>query len=186
MPTNQTIRWTAIGRRLDMGADADQEISITEINRSFSMGDGYMPYGVAVDAPLAIQLIRNFWLRLKEQVPDENAWIRKTLEKSRAITLDKNMLLKVLSQPESEGLRFYLCLKNTNAGEEVFSLVVVGVDENGKDLLYEYNRETHQSGIRNVATTSLIAEYGHPPGMTDENDTSGIDPFVLFRYSENI
>lgn len=150
------------------------------------MGDGNTPYGVAVDAPLGVQLIRNFWERLKQEVPDEKSWVRTTLQQSRAITLDKNVVLKVLSQPRSEGVRFYLCLKKPSSGPEVLSLVAVAVDADGKDLLYEYNEDIHKAGIANIPTTSLIAEYGHPPGAMEEQDTSGMDPFVLFRYSENI
>jgi hypothetical protein len=185
MAANPRITWTATGRRLDMGDDPTTEIPIVEEGRSVSMGDGEFPYGIAIDAPLAVQMIRNFSERLKKEVPEEGSWVRELFNKKPAVTFDKNILLKILSQPKSEGIRFYFCMKSDSTGD-VLSLVAVGVNEAGKDLLYEYNPDIHKSGISNIPTTSLVAEYGYPPGAAAENPTSGMDPFVLFQYSENI
>ena len=102
------------------------------------------------------------------------------LEGSFAITLDKSVLLKTISQPRCEGVRFYLGMKVTEKQENVLTLVTVGVDSAGKDLLYEF-----QEGVRvaDVPTRSLMAEYGHPPGIMATSGTA-IDPFVLFKYSQ--
>ena len=101
------ITWSALGRKHNSSV-AQQAIEITEEGRSVSMGPGEEPYGVAVDAPLAVQLIRNFWKKFRSEAP-EKTWLRTTFEQSRAITFDKNILLKILSQPKSEGIRFYFC-----------------------------------------------------------------------------
>jgi hypothetical protein len=186
MSDQRSTTWVATGRRLNMGNEPRLEIPITELSRSVSMGDGDLPYGLPVDAPLGVQLIRNLSEQLRKEAPDEKSWVRRLFEQTPAVTLDKNILLKILSQPKSEGIRFYPCLKKNSDGTDLLSLVAVAVDAEGKDLLYDYNPDIHRSGIQNIPTTSLVAEYGHPPGVAEENDTAGLDPFVLFRYSENI
>ena len=105
------------------------------------------------------------------------------------MSLDKNILLKIISQPRCEGVRFYLCLKEGASAPpenpDVLSLVAVGVDETGKDLFYDYSEEIHKSGIENIPTIYLVAEYGHPPGLVEQpGSETPVDPFVLFRYSE--
>ena len=103
--------------------------------------------------------------------------LKHLIEGSFAITFDKNVLLKTISQPKCEGVRFYLCLKQAEQQEDVLSLVTVGVDANGKDLLYEF-----QPGIpvEDIQTRSLIAEYGYPPPRLQQSGPA-LDPFVLFK-----
>jgi hypothetical protein len=106
--------------------------------------------------------------------------LRQLIEGSFAVTLDKSVLLKTISQPKCEGVRFYLCVKKGEKGEDLLSLVTVGVDENGKDLLYEY---TEGTSVADIPTRSLIAEYGYPPGRLQQSGPA-VDPFVLFKFSQ--
>ena len=64
-------------------------------------------------------------------------------------------------------------------GGEFFA-VTVGVDEKGKDLLYEYKEGTL---VADIPTRSLLAEYGYPPGKLQQTGPT-LDPFVLFKFSE--
>jgi hypothetical protein len=84
------------------------------------------------------------------------------LNRSSAITFDKNILLKTLSQPGCEGVRFYLCKKTLSDGihelteeNDYLSLVTVGVDKEGHDLDYVVEGE--------LTDNSLVSEYGSPP-----------------------
>jgi hypothetical protein len=178
MANETSITWKTTGRKLDKPDDPRPSIDITEHPRSFSMGEGSEPYGIAIDAPLAVSMIKALSEKVSKQPPDNE--LRQLMEGSFAITLDKNVLLKTISQPKCEGIRFYLCLKKSDKGEDLLSLVTVGVDETGKDLLYEY-----QSGlpVQNIPTRSLVAEYGYPPGKLQQSGPA-LDPFVLFKFSQ--
>ena len=139
------------------------------------------PYGIPVSAKLGIALIASFQAliaslreklgsnNLSELFTEEQAdTLTDLLTRSSAITIDKNVLLKTLSQPGCEGVRFYLCKKMVaDAGKEkaYISLVTVGVDEKGQDLHYEYIEDRMQSGLlaANLVNTSLVSEYGSPP-----------------------
>jgi hypothetical protein len=111
------------------------------------------------------------------------------LRRSCAITIEKNVLLKTLSQPGCEGLRFYLCKKNVNS-TDYMSLVTVGVDDKGHDLLYKYIKYPPDSPgpIADAVTPhSLVSEYSHPPGSGIIEDTPlgevYKDHYVLLNYA---
>lgn len=59
-------------------------------------------------------------------------------DKTIAVTFSKRLLLLILSQQRCEGIRFYFCKRpknpNDSQSEMVNSLVLVGVDEDKKDL----------------------------------------------------
>ena len=117
------------------------------------------------------------------------------LRYSSGLTVSRSMLLKILSQPESRGVRFYLALKNpkdsssiADLQDGIFTLVMVGVDDTGTDLHYEYHPEKHTKGdqIPDVDTTSLAGEYPAPSGAVsdvgptfDEANTQ----FPLWKYA---
>ncbi len=178
MANETSITWKTKGLKLNQPPDPNPSIDITEYNRSVSMDDGSEPYGIAIDAPLAVTLIKALREKVAAQPPSNE--LRQLMEGSFAITFDKNVLLKTISQPKCEGVRFYLCLKQTEQQEDVLSLVTVGVDANGKDLLYEY-----QPGIpvEDIPTRSLVAEYGYPPGRLQQSGPA-LEPFVLFRQGQ--
>ena len=162
------------------------DLKIAETARSVDMdeGDAGMekdPYGIPVSAKLGIALIASFQKLispLREKLKSNNFneffteeqadTLTDLLTRSSAITIDKNVLLKTLSQPGCEGVRFYLCKKMVaDAGKEkaYISLVTVGVDAKGQDLHYEYNEGRLQSGLlaAHLLNTSLVSEYGSPP-----------------------
>lgn len=178
MSNEPSITWKADGATLARPTDLRSPIGITEYTESFTMPDAQGPYGVPIDAPLAVSMIRALRELVQKQPPDNI--LRQLLEGSFAITLDKSVLLKTISQPKCEGIRFYLCLKKGIKGEDLLSLVTVGVDEKGGDLLYEY-----QEGMKteDIPTRSLLAEYGYPPGKLTASGAS-LDPFVLFKLSQ--
>ena len=179
MANEPLVSWHASGRTLKQPADARAAISITEHPESFNMGDGSQgPFGVAIDAPLAVSMIKALRELVEKQPPDND--LRQLLQGSFAITFDKNVLLKTISQPKCEGIRFYLCAKTGEKGEPTLSLVTVGIDEAGKDLLYDYKEGT---AMADIPTRSLVAEYGYPPGSLTASGTS-MDPFVLFKFSQ--
>lgn len=105
------------------------------------------------------------------------------LRRSCAITIDKNVLLKTISQPGCEGVRFYLCKKRVK-GTSFISLVTVGVNSEGRDHLYDYS-----PGLKggDVEPKSLTTEYAHPPGSKGISGRTlreiFPDPYVLLNYA---
>lgn len=179
MANEPSITWKSDGRKLNQPQETRLTIDVTEYRESFTMGDGSQgPFGMAIDAPLAVTMIKSLRDLVSKQ-PDDNV-LRQLIEGSFAITLDKNVLLKTISQPKCEGIRFYLCLKKGAKDEDLLSLVTVGVDEKGKDLLYEY---TEGTSVADIPTRSLVAEYGYPPGRLQQSGPA-VDPFVLFKFSQ--
>jgi len=178
------ITWTAKGRKL--GEDNfQQDIQIEEEARSYSMDSGNLPYGLPVDAPMGVTLMKNLWTEIQKRAekPEEfTRWMTKLLRSSFSMGLDKNILLKTLSQPKCEGIRFYLALKKGEdaSADGVLTLVTVGVDEKGHDLLYT---KEEVARIEDIPTRSLVAEYGYPPGITQADALSSMEPFVLFNYT---
>lgn len=164
-------------------------------------------YGIPVDSKLAEHLVKNWLKRLKEsgvilrdlingdlsfdrlekftkeELQQSLDTLAQLLMRSLAITYDKNMLLKILSQPACEGIRFYVCFTpkekaGTGKFEYVVSLLLVGVDEAGTDL--HYDSTTMVAGNSIVPTPSLTAEYGHPPGSG--NGLKGYPKYDLKKY----
>ncbi len=132
----------------------------------------------------------------KEYVEKIKINLKQLLYYSSAITIDKNILMKTLSQPGCEGLRFYLCKKKVEIdgkGKVPFvSLVTVGVDSVGQDLNYVYYQgkvtpDFHENSIENM---SVISEYGSPPPPPKTGTKGGIDEeyekkFVLLKYARD-
>jgi hypothetical protein len=152
-------------------------------------------FGVPIDADLAVHLIKNglsnegnilFDQHIKEEVAkkkndqSENFTLG-VLTLLYGITFDKTIVLKILSQPNCEGLRAYLCARID--GE--VSLVLVGVDANGFDL--NYDPGIGNSKAAQTPTNSLIVEYGYPPGPSVINKKNGeIDNhYVLLKIAAN-
>jgi len=172
------------------------------------------PLGRPVNTNMAVKFIRNFlddhqslvdqfgyaehnWESPDPKVKDffihAKQYFDKIAKLNYAMSLDKNMALKILSQPGCEGLRFYLCEKKMDGDvlEEAkaknipissdqmeTSLVVVGFDICGKDLNYQYPKDaTVQDGntgaivpsgagkkaIKDIKMQSLNVEYVTPP-----------------------
>ena len=107
--------------------------------------------------------MKDLIVELNNRAKKENEdfiWIKNLIEKGPGVTFDKNILLKMISQPRCEGIRFYPALKSK--GKEFFlSLVIVGVNSEGYDLHYN---EGDKKIMDAYITKSLTGEYGHLPG----------------------
>lgn len=178
MSNEPSVTWRTVGKKLNEPHDPDPSINVIEYPRSVSMSEGDEPYGIPIDAPLAVSLIKALHEKISSLPPESD--FRQMMEGSFAITFDKNLLLKTISQPKCEGVRFYPCLKEGPEEKDVLSLVTVGVDEDGNDLLYEFQEDV---SVEDIPTTSLLAEYGHPPHRLHETP-GDLNPFVLFRFSQ--
>lgn len=215
-----SVRWNAKGKKFckmqgQQPIPTDADIPIPELARSVDIPsnkpiDNNDPYGLPIDAELAIKLISAFHKSLPPELqkiilfggkinisPEHNEIIETLvaiLRKSAAITIDKNIILKTLSQPECEGIRFYLCRKTVKASEKALdeeqyedflSLVTVGVNKAGQDLHYIFSPESEE--LNGKKTQSLTGEYGHPPGGSGGSgkslDESYGVKYVLLKYA---
>jgi hypothetical protein len=143
-------------------------------------------FGMPIDANLAIKLIQNAYGGTSEffdaylekhehgTVDDKEMALNTVLNLQNlmyGVAFNKTIILKILSQPNCEGIRSYLCARQITADTLHYSLIMVGVDINGYDLNYPPAQNTTTSGNMNnsmttggVQTLSLIGEYGNPPG----------------------
>lgn len=122
-------------------------------------------------------------------------WLEELLKNSFAMTVDRTVILKILSQPGCEGLRFYLCLKKEKGKENknvpgTLSLVSVGVDIDTRDLNYDYEKEKHDlTNIPDIENCSMGVEYksvlGKDPFDQTATTEDDIQPFVLFKYANH-
>ncbi len=189
----------------------DAIIGIYETPNSVHMGDGAIgekydePYGIPITAELGIGLIADLQYLIQPiasattkenfsaSITDESfETLKELLRYSSAITIDKNVLLKTISQPGCEGIRFYLCKKVVDDASYL-SLVTVGVTFDGQDLHYKYTPDKLQNGLKEAAlpTSSLVSEYGSPPPPSTLAMAEAVsDKFALLKYaleeSENI
>ncbi|RYE56596.1 MAG: hypothetical protein EOP48_07645 [Sphingobacteriales bacterium] len=217
-----TTKWNIYGKKQ---ADTSrlQFIEIKESDQVVGQGRGHDPYGIAIDAPLAVQLIRDLWKRVHEErvnqiaadmnflindIPfdDEKAkgikisiqklatkaqtWLDNLLHCSFALTIDKGLLLKMLSQPGCEGVRLYLCLNKESEHSNHLSIVSVGVDIDAKDLNYSYDPANHNlDSITFMENESFTDEYAYSlkKDPFDPNTTpQDIAPYVLFKYANHV
>lgn len=216
------LKWKARGKCLKVArggtvnrgtqpVSVDRLIDIKERQRSFSL-PGYEnadAAGIPIDANLAVNLIRNLHLKLKDKFykfmyPEKFAdvpitrddrdtlgkWLRNLLLQSRAISVDKNALLKIISQPGCEGVRFYLCLRSEGSKAidkpGILSFVMVGINALGSDLEYVYSdkvRDGVQSDRYQVDNVSLTSEYAYPPPPPSILKTKGHEYYVLGEYA---
>jgi hypothetical protein len=186
----------------------DSDIPIYEYPKSFIDPDypDAPPAGQPIDANLAVALIKFLHDKLPKLSPeilkgeknlsfdfpeyantDFEHWIIKLLLFSGAITIDKSVLLKTLSQPGCEGMRFYLCLKpDKNIPGGVLSLVTTGIDKDGKDLGYHYSKETREEvtkGKMSLETKSYNAEFHYPPPPRTQGHEGNPETCVLGGYA---
>lgn len=145
---------------------------------------------------------------LDETIQVIDTWMKELLGRSFALTMRKSLILKILSQDECEGLRFYLCVKRVgqteagespdeladlNLGEDLkLALVTVGVDKNLKDLHYDYFPEVHQTASANtvadVENISMCSEYPATAAAglyLQSANSPALEPYTLFRYSKH-
>jgi hypothetical protein len=128
-------------------------------------------FGRAIEAQLAVNLIkvgfdnaRHHFIGDDEKTHDDTKHLlSEILNLNYGITFDRTTVLKILSQPNCEGLRSYLCYRGVFENcKPHYSLVLVGVDKDGYDLSYYPLTNDVKAGTP-IKTTSMVAEYGHPP-----------------------
>jgi len=140
---------------------------------------------------------------LVDQSQKAENWIAELLDRSFAITMEKSVILKTLSQPECEGIRFYLCMKDpksTEKGKEavdkkgndlrgILTLLTVGVNKEGHDLHFEYYPDKHEIDkfreIPEIETSSLCTEYPKTSGriFPKRIESAELVPYVLYKYA---
>lgn len=188
-------------------------ISVSEIGQDVIINGSKVPSGKPIDTPLAAYFINNFYNHYKIYTDEHNEkydthvktknfdGLNELYKKSKTIhdhvvnitygmTFDKDVLLKVLSQPECEGIRFYLCARaiDPNKPEQLhLSLVTIGVDKDGFDLNF-------LQGLTPLDNTcpSLTCEYATPPPPTgiapntDKNSAANIgQQYGLLKLARN-
>lgn len=187
--------WTEIKRDRILSIHKDTRRLMDDLDKEFKDN------GITDD-----KMLRSF-TRIKRLVDDQSAkaenWIAELLDNSFAITMEKSVILKTLSQPECEGIRFYLCMKDPIAveGEQqpvekkendvkgVLTLVTVGVNKEGHDLHFQYYPEKHEIEkfrvIPDVETSSLCTEYPKTSGriFPKRLDSPELVPYVLYKYA---
>jgi len=181
----------------------EKDIPIPVRSKRVMTGDPNTYPGVPIDANLAILFIQNFqknyqiWTREKHEQHKKAVENRdfdilhglfKTIEKrykhhlklTYGMTLNKDLLLKIVSQPRCESVRFYMCARPLGDGEMHLSLVTVGVDDEGYDLHYNLNGTVNDSvireGVNDITTQSLTGEYTTPP---PDDGTDGLNHALL-------
>jgi hypothetical protein len=188
------VKWSVAANCFDP-ANPDspilKDLAIPSNERSVTMIGSTVHSGMPVDANLAVHFIKNLLDNYQIHVQNHNANFERFVEDtnfeglrdlyktskkigdsvvkvSYGITFDKDMILKIISQPKCEGLRSYLCARPIPPdGELHLSLAIVGVDKDGVDLHYNLRETAKPSelmlGADNVITQSLTVEYGTPP-----------------------
>ena len=211
MKSNQNSpkkRWTAYGKIIeeDGGMNrpslkAEYPLDIHEELQNINMGDGTVdPFGIPISTGLAVMLIKNMLDELNKSEhgfltqfrEGEQDVIRELLLNSMGITFDKSQLLRIISQPKCEGVRFYHALRKNNEGEsDSTTLVCVGVDKDGYDLNYKKDSVEEQQSIsvrEKKTCESLVDDWGHPPGsggfISPLADKLSNPRYVLWRMAE--
>lgn len=158
-------------------------------------------FGMPISADLAVKLIslafdksqdlqKSLFSMADNKILDNEqaGFINDVISLNYGITFDKTVTLKILGQPNCEGLRCYLCKRPDSykapfTGEEShLSLVLVGVDANGYDLNYIPDK----SIVSPIATKSLPVEYGYPPTGKTMDFKSEDEHYVLLNYAKQL
>lgn len=196
------VVWSTKGKKLNgqkgNPSIGDGNIDIREDPGNVTIDNAPPPYGRPIDANLAIFLIRKLLeseafqtiFFAEENNFDEEtnkliAFFRGAFDLSYGVTFDRNILLKIISQPGCEGVRSYLCLKEPVEGGDWdpsrWSIVLIGVDQWGNDL--HYNDPKKEDSGEDLSTESLIAEYGHPPTLATMKQRSKSNHYKLLKYA---
>ncbi len=139
---------------------------------------------------------------MEDRWKEANDWLIELLRNSFAVTMDKSILLKTLSQPECEGIRYYLAMKRRPENQYIqknevdltdserksvkLTLVTVGVDKVGTDLHFQFHSDLHsRETIPDIENDSLCTEYPRTPGIAEKYKINlpAIEPYVLYRYA---
>jgi hypothetical protein len=86
------VSWKANGKKLNQPEDPLASIDVIEYLSNVSMPEGNEPFGIPIDAPLAVSMTKALWEKVSRQ-PQGNPLLQ-LLEGSYAITFDRNLLLK--------------------------------------------------------------------------------------------
>ena len=144
-------RWTVYGRHLERDAQGmarptlrtNCSLDIKEESHNIRMGDGTKgPYGIPISTGAAVSLIKNMLDVLESNGIDffgssanvenkqlKNDLLTQLILNSMGVTFDKSQLLRIISQPKCEGVRFYQAVrKGQGRKPDTATLVLVGVE----------------------------------------------------------
>jgi hypothetical protein len=173
----------------------DHQLDINEVATTIRMPDTTVgPYGVPISTGAAVLLIKNYKEVLKEEKIDftsesaNKSRIEDLLVTLQGITFDKSQILRIISQPGCEGMRFYPAVRKNSSGDfDSFTLVCVGVNENGFDLNYEEYKKENVFTKGADSCESIVDDWGHPPTISKDKLLSakmGDEHYVLMRLAE--
>lgn len=208
----------------EFGTPVSAKVAVSYIRQLWDAVDGKGLKTLAQDTENALEGVRHYFLDFPEKEKLElektyakvvnNAkltqqWLVDLLDASAAITMDKNIILKTLSQDECQGMRFYLAMKNISSGEgepsvkpgfvdpltggplpTKLTLCTVGVSKEGKDLFYDFPEGRLQakvgSPIPDVLDESLAGEYPFTSGKlcTKPFDDPDLTAYPLYKYAK--
>jgi len=228
-------QWSLLGNRYDTNSDLPAHacpgvVNIPATHTCIHSMKGYA--GKPIEANLAVRFIRNFKRKFSiyQHVPTAQEFINLSTDEQLAkhletrthlhhvlkfthgMTFDRDLVLKIMSQPKCEGIRCYLCARpNSSQTSDGFdmSLVLVGVDQYGVDLHYKEDYKPvpkpgndtgaipaaapmDDPGDPNVPNNSLNGEYSTEPpnnGITKDfewDDAIIDDRYVLLKIASKI
>lgn len=216
-PKNDTS-WDVVGKHFKPNSKSNAQteycqLTIPQTDLCVTMPDSNRPLGRPVEVNVALEYIANFVSNFQlvydppgleniekllgdPTVKALDLYINKVqklagkiMDLNYAMSLDRNVILKMLSQPGCEGLRFYLCARpdddtkdvvDTDPADFDISLVIVGIDCEGYDLKYNYKkkqifdqknplgpRKVGEVTLPNLQMQSMTGEYVTPPYGVD-------------------
>jgi hypothetical protein len=166
----------------DFGKPIDANLAVHLIKRS---------YGAVNEILDNVDLLKSLTHSEKDLSKDEKDKIKQEmLNMMYGVTFDKTVILKILSQPNCEGIRSYFCKRKDGH----LSIALIGVDGCGFDLNYDPNAPKVVAKTAGPPpNNSLIIEYGYPPsgpGIVDQEMENGKTKFdshyVLLNYINTI
>lgn len=198
--------------------EPEKPLTIEEDATTLIIPNSEGPYGEPLSTGVAVHLIRNMYDIVKKSVqiidsfllnrkegnaidvlltPDKIAtleFLKKLIRDSMAITFDKSQILRLISQPGCEGIRFYQALRVVN-DQKVMTLVAVGLNRNACDLNYATREQDGRVSNSTITCSdhtcnSLLLDWAHPPGGTidpggKDDDEWTIDPmYALLKLAE--
>lgn len=203
--------------------EPEKPLTIEEDATTLIIPNSEGPYGEPLSTGVAVHLIRNMYDIVKESnkvidkiqdklspnkkdddplgfflTPEELEtleFLKKLIRDSMAITFDKSQILRLISQPGCEGIRFYQALRVVN-DKKVMTLVAVGLNRHACDLNYATTNDDGSFAYKpndhsDDTCQSLVLDWAHPPGGTtggpgvNDTDKWNIDPmFVLLKLAE--
>jgi len=205
-------QWSVNGHRFDPTASGSARPDVITLPvKGSCISNMPSSTGIPINGSLAVHFIENFlkFFTIHEREHDKcerfldegnladakesqkltRKFVNRVVRVTSGTTFDKDLILKILSQPGCEGIRCYLCARDPESDSDdpyALSLVVVGVDGKGFDLNYNHKGTIKQSTVAgdDIVTQSLTGEYGSPPPPGDGIRSKATDKrYVLLNLA---